>query len=153
MIGSMIRSDRAKKQRSFSKQKRKKSKETRRDARARDVRRFTKIEATTTTSSRNRYRKVSLRDSNIYMILYVSSPRERTDREKNCWRKRKERESVCAPILLRRNRRRRDLTVSRLKCVVCVLRVWIFWRKSNLSYYFKRKAQKEREIFSSCVHF
>ena len=64
------------------------------------------------------------------MILSMSSPRERTDREKN-WRKTKERERECAPILLRRNRRRRDLTVSCLKCV-CVCCACEFSEKVKL---------------------
>ena len=83
----------------------------------------------------------------------MSSPRERTDREELLKKKKRERERECAPILLRRNRRRRDLTVSCVKCCVSEFYDEDASVVQKVKVYFKRKAQKEREIFSFFVHF
>ena len=82
------------------------------------------------------------------MILYVSSPRERTDREELLKKKKRERERECAPILLRRNRRRRDLTVSCLKCAcVCVARVNFLKKVKPFVLFQTKGAERAGDIF------
>ena len=87
------------------------------------------------------------------LILCMSSPRERTDREELLKKKKRERERECAPILLRRNRRgRRDLTVSCLKCVcVCVARVNFLKKVKPFVLFQTKGAERAGDIFFPCA--
>ena len=154
MIGSMIRSDRAILKNNVLFRKR--------NARKVKKREETRARATSVVSQKLRRRrrhqvetvieKSSLWFKYKYNSLYVVASWKNRSREELLKKKKRERERVRTYSPSQKQKKKRsDCLV--FKVCVCVLRVWIFWRRSNLSYYFKRKAQKEREIFSSCVHF
>ena len=85
------------------------------------------------------------------MILCMSSPRERTDREELLKKKKRERERVRTYSPSQKQKKKRSDCLA-FKVCVCVLLVWIFWRKVKPFVLFQTKgAERAGDIFFPCA--